>query len=71
MDENIKTNQTVSSDNMKQKHSPAFDPRDDYTDEYFDDYMYDDLYYDICMSCQHWIGGVCNHEHGRCNYEPF
>ena len=71
MDENIKTNSAIPSANMKQKQSPTFDPRDDYPDEYFDDYMYDDLYYDdICMSCQHWTGGICRHEHGICNYEP-
>ena len=64
MDENIKTNPTVPTSNVEQKPSPAFDPRDEYPDEYFDDYI-------ICMSCQHWIGGVCNCEHSTCNYEPF
>ena len=40
---------------------------DEYSDEYFDDYVYDDLYYDdMCMSCQHFIGGVCNCEHSTC-----
>lgn len=72
MNENIKTNQTVPSPTKEQKPSPAFNPRDNSTDEYFDDYMNDNLYYDnLCMSCKHWIGGVCNHEHRACNYEPF
>ena len=72
MDENIKATPTVSSSNAEQKQSPAFDPRDEYPDEYFDEYLYDELYYDdICMSCQYWIGGVCNCEHSTCNYEPF
>lgn len=72
MDENIKINPTEPSTNMEQKQSPAFDPRDDYPDEYFDDYMYDDLYYDsMCMSCQHWIGGVFGAEQGICDYEPY
>ena len=70
MDENIKTNPAVPNSNAEQNQSPAFDPRDKYPDEYFDDYMYDDLY-DMCMSCQHFIGGVCNCEHSTCNYEPF
>lgn len=72
MDENIKATPTVPSSNVEQKQSLTFDPRDEYPSEYFDDYMYDDLYYDdICMSFQHWIGGVCHFEHSTCNYEPF
>lgn len=70
MNENIKTNPTVPNSSAEQQPSSAFDPRDEYPDEYFDDYMYDDLY-DMCMSCQHFIGGVCNCEHSTCNYEPF
>ena len=70
MDENIKANPTVPNSNAEQKPSPAFAPRDEYPDEYFNDYIYNDLY-DMCMSCQHWIGGVCNCEHSTCNYEPF
>ena len=70
MDENIKAPPTVSSSKAEQKQSPTFDPRDGYPDEYFDDYMYDDLY-DMCMSCHHFIGGVCNCEHSTCNYKPF
>ena len=72
MDENIKSNPSIPSSNAEQKQSPAFDPRNEYSGEYFDDYMYDDHYYDdICMSCKHWIGGVCNCERSTCNYEPF
>lgn len=72
MDENIKATPTVPNSNVEQQKSPTFDPRDEYPDEYFDDDVYDSLYYDdICMSCQHFIGGVCNCEHSTCNYEPF
>ena len=72
MDENIKTNPTVPTSNAEQKPSPAFDPRDEYPDEYFDEYVYAGFYYeDMCMSCQHFIGGVCNREHSTCKYEPF
>ena len=72
MDENIKATPTAAKSNVEQQQSPAFDPRDDYLDEYFDYYIYDELDHDsMCMSCQHWIGGVCNCEHSTCNYEPF
>lgn len=72
MNKNFKTNQTAPCATMEPSQSPAFDPIDNSTDEHFDDYMHDDLYYDnMCMSCQHWIGGVCNHEHRACDYEPF
>lgn len=64
MDEITKVKPYSTKQNMEQTQSPAFDPRDENTDEYFDDYMYDDLYDNICMSCQHWIDGICNHEHG-------
>ena len=71
MDENIKANPTLPNSNAVKKQTSAFDPRDEYPDEYFDDYMYDDIYYDMCMSCQHFIGGVCNCEHSTCKYKSF
>ena len=61
MDENIKTNPTVPTSNAEQKPSPAFD-EDVYAGFYYED---------MCMSCQHFIGGVCNREHSTCKYEPF
>lgn len=60
------------SSNIDQVKHTSYDSRENYPNEYFDDYMYDDLYYDdICMSCSHWIDGVCMAEQGVCDYEHY
>ena len=68
--DNAETEKTIVSNS----HT-AQNPSNDYKiyDEYMDDdYMYDELYYDsMCVSCQHWIGGVCNTEQGVYNFEPY
>lgn len=72
MGENIKANPIVAISNMEQKQSPAFALKNDCPNKYFDDSMHCNTYYGImCISCQHWIDGVCNFEQGICNYAPF
>lgn len=71
MDENKNTGPRAPAE---QNTHPAPDTVRDYDDpdRYLHEYMYNDVFYDsMCLSCAHWLGGVCGAKQGICKHEPF